>query len=353
MILVGTALSTAGATGGYTSQLRTMTGNYIIPGDITSNFASKFFITDQTAGNVFTTLVDSYRKWDNASVNYFIESKYYLSGSSKFIELGGFYNSSYFPSESTSKSSGTILPYADLATGYGYLNGLGGYAWDGGWAVEDGADDVSWYHGVSIPSGFLLDDQYGYNSTDVDIRLTLRDYEGTIIDDFEFIVSAAAATGNSPDEYLILATESGYGTLHGIAYLINAGIAARGGGLSNNIIFENNGYFSPYRSVPTNLYNDSGYFGALRMSIKDPKTSSTYSNRYIHSVEIGWGSSMQDFINDGIINELSFPLFPFASDVNASNSGMISWTGLPSKITVPTSSYVNYFRGWKIGGALT
>lgn len=355
MVLVGTALSTAGTTGGYTSQLSTMSGNYIIPGDIASNFASKFFITDQTAGNALTTLVDGNRKWANPSVSYFMENKYYLSGSSKFIELGGFYNTLLNPSNEFAKSSGTILPYANLATGYGYLNGSGGYAWDGGWATEDGADPIAWYHGVGVPSGFLFDDLYGYGDQIVDIRLILRDYEGTVIDDFQFVLSSASISlpGNSPDGYLILAGESGFGTIHGLAYLINAGIATHGGGLSNNIIFEENGYFSPYRSIPSGIYNNSYFFSALRMSIKDPRTSSTYSNRYIHSLEIMWGDEMSNWITYASENGIDFPCWPLASDVNAIQSDMTSWTGLPSKITVPASSYSSYFRGWKIGGALT
>jgi hypothetical protein len=88
------------------------------------------------------------------------------------------------------------------------------------------------------------------------------------------------------------------------------------------------------------------------MSIKDPLTSATYGNKYIHSLEIGWGSQMQNFIDDAIVDELDFPAVPFASDVNQTGSGMASWTGLPSKITVPASSQSAYFRGWKIGGSL-
>ena len=355
MVLVGNALSIAGVTGGYDSEPRVMTGNYIIPGDITSKFASKFFITDQVSDNVLTALVDGNRRWYNSSVNYFMENKYYLSGSSKFIELGGFYNTFFNPVEEFAKGSVTILPYADLASGYGYLNGSGGYAWDGGWATEDGADPIAWYHGVCIPSAYFMEDVYGYGDLDVDIRLILRDSAGSIIDDFEFIVSIhGGGVGNTPDLYLIGSSESGWGGIHGLAYLINEkGILGRGNGLSDNIIFEDNGYFAPYRSIPSGLYNDSSYFGGLRMSIKDPRTSSAYSNRYIHSVEIMWGSQMTDFINDGIINDLNFPLFPLASDINSTEGGMTSWTGLPSKIIVPASSYSTYFRGWKIGGALT
>jgi hypothetical protein len=354
MILVGSALSTAGATGGYASELRVMSGNYIIPGDISSKFASKFFITDQVSGNLLTTLVDGNRKWENSSVNYFMENKYYLSGSSKFIELGGFYNSGSLGSDPLAKKRpGTIFPYANLATGYGYLNGSGGYAWDGGWAAEDGADPIAWYHGVGVPTGFLFDDLYGYGDQVVDIRLIIRDYEETVIDDFQFVISGSSYSGNSPDSYIILAGESGFGTIHGLAYLINAGITAHGGGLSNNIIFEDNASFAPYRSIPSGIYNNSSFFSALRMSIKDPRTSSTYSNRYIHSLEIMWGDEMSNWITYASENGIDFPCWPLASDIGESYDAMTSWTGLPSKITVPASSYSSYFRGWKIGGALT
>jgi hypothetical protein len=351
MVLVGTALSAAGVTGGYDSELSVMSGNYIIPSNVTSKFASKFFITDQTSGNIFTTLLDGNRKWHYLSINNFIENKYYLSGSSKFIELGGFYNSAV--SSSTIKVMPVILPNADLGTGYGYLNGSGGYAWDGGWAAEDGVDPIAWFHGVGVPSGYLFDDLYGQGDQVVDIRLILKDSAGLVIDDFEFIVSGITSSGNTPDEYLIIAGESGFGSVHGLAYLINSGIASRGGGLSNNIIFENDNYVAPYRSIGNQIYDKAEYFGGLRMSIKDPRTSSTYSNKYIHSLEIMWGSQMQDFINDAILDELDFPTLPLASDINQTGGNMASWTGLPSKITVPASSYLTYFRGWKIGGALT
>lgn len=352
IVLSGSALSTAGATGGYASELRVISGNYIIPGDISSKFANKFFITDQTSGNAFTTLVDGNRKWENGSLNFFIENKYYLSGSSKFIELGGFYTE-FLGGGVFSKGTSQIYPYANLATGYGYFNGSGGYAWDGGWAVEDGADPIAWYHGVGLPSGFLFDDLYGYGDQIVDIRLILRDYEGTTIDDFTFVISGVTYPGNSPDGYLILAGESGFGDTHGLAYLFNAGIASRGGGLSNNIIFEDNGYFAPYRSIPNGIYNNSSFFSALRMSIKDPRTSTAYGNNYIHSLEIMWGEQMSNFLDYVNENAIDFPAFPLASDINAIGSDMTSWTGLPSKITVPASSYSSYFRGWKIGGALT
>jgi hypothetical protein len=59
---------------------------------------------------------------------------------------------------------------------------------------------------------------------------------------------------------------------------------------------------------------------------------------------------MSEFLFYMVGDQVNFPSFPFASDVNGPT---ISWTGLPSKITVPTSSYTNYFRGWYIGGGLS
>ena len=346
IILTGSSLVSASVTGSYISKPRIMTGNYIIPGDILTNFDNRFYIADNSSGGLFTSLFDGLRKWSAGAINDFINNKYYLSGSSKFIELGGFVKS--YVGESLVR-----IPSADLASGIGYWQGYLGYAWDGGWAIEDGSDPPSYYHGVSIPSGALLEEKYGASEVDVDIRLILRDSAGSVIDDFEFIVSSFGSIGNTPDVYMISASDSGFGNVSGIATLINNGIIARGGGLSNNIIFEANAELCSYTYVQgLHTYDDGYYFGGLKMSIKDPRTSSTYSNRYIHSLEIMWGSQMSDFMYEVIINDGQFPTVPLASDINASGAAMASWTGLPSKITVPSSSYVNYFRGWKIGGSL-
>ena len=248
----------------------------------------------------------------------------------------------------------TRPPWADLASGIGYKNNDAGYAWDGGWWADDGyVDPQAYYHGVCIPTGSLLEEKYGPPSdVDVDIRIILRDSTGSVITDFEFIVSTWGNSGNSPDTYLICAVDTGFGTGYGIASLINTAIAAQPGGLSDNIIFEVNYSLRPYYDGGAESLYINSSFGALKMSIKDPLTSATYGNKYIHSLEIMWGSQMYDFINDAIIDGLDFPTVPFASDVNQTGSGMASWTGLPSKITVPASSQSEYFRGWKIGGSL-
>ena len=349
MILTGASLVSAGVYASYVSKPRIMTGNYIIPGDISTEFDSKFYITDNTSGITFTNLIDGLRKWNTDAINDFVSNKYYLSGSSKFIELAGYrkvYDEFTF--------SFTRPPWADLASGIGYKNNDAGYAWDGGWWADDGyVDPQAYYHGVCIPTGSLLEEKYGPPSdVDVDIRIILRDSTGSVITDFEFIVSTWGNSGNSPDTYLICAVDTGFGTGYGIASLINTAIAAQPGGLSDNIIFEVNYSLRPYYDGGAESLYINSSFGALKMSIKDPLTSATYGNKYIHSLEIMWGSQMYDFINDAIIDGLDFPTVPFASDVNQTGSGMASWTGLPSKITVPASSQSEYFRGWKIGGSL-
>ena len=345
IILNGDVLVNIGATGGYSTQPGVMTGNYIVPNDIASRFASKFFITDQSLGGVLTALVDGNRKWNNNAVSDFMENKYYLSGSSKFIELGGFY-------QTTLNGATVNLPRADLASGYGYTYNSGNYTWDGGWPTVDGPPIPSeWFHGVSIPSSLLLYNLYNY-TVNIDVRLKLRDSAGSIIDDFQFIISPVNGEGNTPDLLMITAGETSWGSFNGLDYLINSGIASRGGGLSNNIIFENNQDLSPYNDLPNGLYNGYGAFGALKMSIIDPRTSSTYSNRYIHSLEITWGTQMSEFIFYMVGDQTDFPTFPFASDLNALST-TISWTGLPSKITVPAPSYTDYTRGWLIGGGLS
>ena len=349
MVLTGTALVAAGVTGGYSSMDRIMLGNYIIPNDVSSKFDNRFYITDNSSGSVFTNLIDGLRKWNTDAVNDFVSNKYYLSGSSKFIE-----NAGYRKVYDEFAMSFSRPPFADLASGIGYKNNYAGYAWDGGWWADDGyADPQAYYHGVCIPTGSLLEEKYGLPSdVDVDIRITLRDSTGSVITDFEFIVSTWGNSGNSPDTYLICAVDTGFGTGYGIASLINTAIVAQPGGLSNNIIFEVNYSLRPYYDGGAESLYINSSFGALKMSIKDPLTSATYGNKYIHSLEIGWGSQMQDFINDAILDELDFPTVPFASDVNQTGSGMASWTGLPSKITVPASSQSTYFRGWRIGGEL-
>jgi hypothetical protein len=134
-------------------------------------------------------------------------------------------------------------------------------------------------------------------TVNIDVRLKLRDSAGSIIDDFQFIISPVNGEGNTPDLLMITAAETSWGSFNGLDYLLNSGIASRGGGLSNNIIFENNQDLSPYNDLPNGLYNGYGAFGALKMSIMDPRTSSTYSNRYIHSLEITWGTQMSEFIS--------------------------------------------------------
>lgn len=344
IILSGSVLVNMGATGGYSTDPGVMTGNYIIPGDIASKFASKFFITDQSLGGVLTALVDGNRKWNLYAISDFMENKYYLSGSSKFIELGGFYQTTF--------GGATVnFPNADLASGYGYTYNSGNYAWDGGWpAVEEsGYYPSEWFHGVSIPSSRLIYELYGY-TVDIDIRIKLKDSSGSIIVDYTSIISTDNSEGNTPDLYMITAGNTLFGSSVGLAYMLNAVIDGAGGGLTDNIIFEDTPDLAPYMETPTGIYNFYSYFGALKMSIIDPRTSSTYSNRYIHSLEITWGTNMSNFIDSMIADQTDFPAFPFASDVNEPS---ISWTGLPSKITVPTSSYTNYFRGWLIGGGLS
>jgi hypothetical protein len=324
-----------------------MTGNYIRPSDVSSQFDNRFYISDNLASNTFTSLVDGLRKWNTNAVGDFIENKYYLSGSSKFIELGGYGNI----------FNGVVSirpPVANLASGIGYKNNYLGYLWDGGWALEDGyGNPVSDYHGICIPTSAFIEDIYGQPGVDVDIRIILKDSAGSTITNFEFVVSISGNTGNTPDGYMISACDTTYGNFSGIATLINAGIAARPGVLSNNVIFEVNNNLSPYYDGGAEgIYALNQYFGGLKMSIKDPKTSSTYSDRYIHSVEIMWGTLMQNFLNTVAINLGQFPTVPFASNVNSSGVGMASWTGLPSKITVPSPSHLSYFRGWRIGGSL-
>lgn len=354
IILNGSALSSAGITGGYTTSPRTMSGNYIIPGDIASNFNSKFYISDNLSGNIFTTLVDGLRKWNTAAVSDFVLNKYYLSGSSKFIELGGY--KKVFIESPDPLGFGYFIrpPFADLASGIGYKNNYLSYLWDGGWAAEDGYGyPTSAYHGICIPTSAFIEEIYGGGVVNVDVRIILKDSAGSTITDFQFDLSASSNTGNTPDLYMISACDTSYGNFYGIVSLLNAGIAARPGGLSNNIIFESNISLSPYYDGGAEgIYLANSYFGGMKMSIKDPRTSSTYSNRYIHSMEISWGSQMQSFLTEVGLDFGPFPTAPFASSVTASGASMASWTGLPSKITVPTSSYTNYFRGWKIGGSL-
>jgi hypothetical protein len=339
IILTGSALSSAGITGPYTSLGRVMSGNYIIPGDISSQFYNRFYISDYLSGTILTTLQDGLRKWSSAAIADFIENKYYLSGSSKFIELGG-YNK--------------MLPVANLASGIGYLGNYIGYLWDGGYAAADGfSSPAKSYHGVCVPSSSMLNDLYRYSGVGVDLRILLKDSSGSTITDFTFTISNENNPGNSPDGYLITALDSLYNNRSGLASLINDSISSEPGGLSNNIIFENVSTLSPYYDGGGDgIYTQgSRYFGGLKMSIKNPKTSSTYLNKYIHSMEIMWGEEMNAFINN-IRGKDQFPLSSFASDVKSTGADMASWTGLPSTITIPASSYANYFRGWKIGGSL-
>lgn len=347
MILTGTSLVAAGVTGGYSSMDRIMSGKYIIPNDISSKFDNRFYISDNTSGDILTNLIDGLRKWNEAAVNDFVSNKYYLSGSSKFIELGGY--------QKVYSEFGFIRPpWADLASGIGYKENYAGYAWDGGWWAEEGnVDPQEYYHGVCIPSGLLLKDLYELpEDYRVDLKITLRDSVGSLITSFQFAASEWGVEGNSPDGYLISASNTNFGTEIGIAKKITEAINSQSGGLSNNIAFEFNSDLSPYFDGGAELlYNkNKDIFKGIKMSISNPLTSATYGNKYIHSFEIGWGERMEYLLKNPPAS--GFPAVPFASDVNQTASGMASWTGLPSKITVPASSQSTYFRGWKIGGSL-
>jgi len=307
-------------------------GNYIITGDVSTNFSDKFWITDYTTSGALLTqyaavTASTTRKWSNSYISDFLSNTYHLSNSSKYIENAGFNNSN-------------SQPNANLATVVGYLQpNEAGYSWNGGYSGVD-------KHGVCVPTSQLINLLYGYSGAVVDLNVVLYSTSGIALSTTNVILSPSGGAGNTPDGYLLRAQTDGSA---GIADLINLFLASNS--MNTYIQAQAQNFYSCYEggngfgSIP-NYYN-STTFNGLKISVLQP----TYAGNQIGSIGITWGPAYQSHISliPGLPSSSILNL-PFAG-TNTSTSSFISWSGLNQRLYVnPNTS--PYFRGWKLGGSL-
>ena len=338
MILSGAILDNMGV--GYAPSSEISLGNYIKPGDVHSKLDDSVYLTDYLTtggGSSLTSLSAAIgtgnRDWSNAAIMVYLANDYYISGSSKYIETGGY--------------TANKTPIRNLASVVAYNLGMAGYNW-GGTAGSPPAN----FHGVSILSSFGADDLYGSASA-IDIVVVLYTSDGEVIDGDTITLSDGGDSGNSYDGRMILAQDTPYNTGYGIKSLMNNRFAVTG--WDDYLIVEEAEYFAPYQNggSTTGTRYDSNKFHGIRVSVKDPYF---FGTGYIHSVYIGWGAGYSAFLAgvNGTIpaNQYSVLASPFSS-VNTSKTSKQSWTGMPGLIYQPNNSnYQDYFKGWEYGGAL-
>lgn len=323
----GTNLSSSGIT--VPNLPRFNVGNYIITGDVNTNFSDKFWITDYTTSGALLTeysaaLGVGSRKWSTSYIQSFMANTYHLSNSSKYIENAGFSTPGY-------------LPLANLSTIIGVYALEAGYGWNGGYA---GA------YGVAIPTRSLINDYYSISGVSIGVDVKIYDTSNNIIDTIAVDLTAGG-TGNTPDGYLMKAQSDGYG--QGIASRLNSAFSSAGWG--SYLLAEAQSYYSCYENgagngvVDVAYQYDSSKFYGLRVSVTQPE----YSSNPIGSLSIEWSSSYLSAISS--VNPNSVLKIPFAGSSVSSPNSFRSWTGMNQRIyTNPNTT--PYFRGWKLGGSL-
>ena len=342
MILNGSLLDSLGVS--YPASPEISTGNYIKTGYVHSFLDDSIYLTDYfttSGGGQITTLSQSIgtgnRDWSNAAITSYLMNEYYVSGSSKYIENGGYLTSSFFYNKA---------PKYDLASVVAYNLGIEGYNFGG----TSGVPPAN-FHGVSILSSYGTDNLYGWAGT-IDIDIDLYNSNGDLIDSDTVIFSSGGDSGNSYDGMLILSQDTTYNGIYGIKSIMNSRFAVTG--WDSCLIVEEAEYFSPYQNGGNSMAKryDSNNFHGLRISIKEPYL---YSD-YIHSVDINWGAGYASFlssVNGQIPTSHYNALASRFSSPLSSKSSKQSWTGLPNPIYPPRAeSYSDYFKGWKYGGSL-
>jgi len=335
IILNGSALDQLAVAEGYpmkTANNEMDQGNYISPGFVSSNMYDSFVVTDYvTSGSGssisgISSFIGSNRDWSNDAILGYLQNEHYFSGSSKFIENGGY--------------GGKKAPLQDLVSVQAYNSSIAGYNWSG-----TGGSPPANLHGVCVPSSYFFDFVYGDSFPDVDINVVLRNTSNTIISSFTVILSSGGSLGNSYDGYLILAQDTGFNTFDGIATLINNEITSQG--LNTNIVVESQDYWAPYENGGNELSPryDKNSFHGLRVNILEPNIGGNILN----SVSMEWGSGYNSIMSSIAIlgNDYKTLSRPFAS---ATTSTTRSWTGLRNPIVRPGTG--TYFKGFKIGGQL-
>jgi hypothetical protein len=310
---------------------RFVQGNYIIPGDVVSNFSNSFWITDYTNSGALLTTYSTFggsqtRQWSNTYITEFIRNRFHLSNSSKFIENAGFTQG--------------LTPVANLASVVGYLNNEGNYNWSGGYTGGNNK------HGVCVPSSNLFQSLYGISNATVDCTIKLYGAGNNQIFTTDVILSAPGTAGNSPDGMLLVSSYTPYGP--GIENIINAALIPAG--VSSNIVIQEESYFSCYETggaypVSSNLgLYDSSTFKGLRLSVSNP----VYNGVEIDSIEITWGPLYTSAISS--LPSQSVFRYPIAGS-STNSTAYISWLGLNRRVYRNPNTNP-YFRGWKFGGSL-
>ena len=337
MIWSGSLLDSMGAA--YTSSSEISIGNYIKPGYLNSRFDDIVYLTDYLTtggGNALTSLSSEVgtgnRDWSNTAMLEYLTNYYYASGSSKYIENYGY---------TTNKT-----PKANLASVSAYGLGMAGYNWGG-----TGGTPPANFHGVSILSSRGGDDLYG-SAGAMDIDITLYNSDSEVLDSDVIILSDGGDDGNSYDGRMILAQDTPYNSGYGIKSLINNHLAATG--WNKFLVVDEAEWFAPYQNggSTTGTRYSSNKFHGLRVSIKEP----LFYGDYIQYVSINWGPGYAAFLASVIgtipTNQYSVLASPFSSALSSKTTKQ-SWTGIPSLIFPPNGySYLDYFKGWKYGGAL-
>jgi hypothetical protein len=338
MLLSGSILDSMGVLYGTSSEISL--GNYIKPGDVHSKLDDSVYLTDYLTtggGGLLTSLSAAIgtgnRDWSDTAIIEYLTNYYYASGSSKYIETGGY----------TSNKT----PVRNLVSVVAYGLGMQGYNWGG-----TGGTPPSNFHGVSILSSQGGDDLYGSSAT-MDIAIELYDFEGTVLDSGVIVLSDGGDPGNSYDGRMILAQDTPYNTGLGIKSLMNNHFAFNG--WDDYLVVEEAEWFAPYQnggSTTGPRYNSNEFHG-LRLSIKEPLF---YGTDYIQSIIINWGPGYSTFLASVSgtipINQYNVLASPFASTTTSKTSKQ-SWTGIPYFIYPPNSSnYQDYYKGWQYGGSL-
>ncbi len=312
VILNKSQLDIAGASY-LTTNSEFISGSYILPSGITNIFNYNIYVTDYTttSPNALTNL-ETLRGWNDEDIEEFLKNSYYKSASSKYIET-----------VKTSTIQGREL----------YKNGMPGiaYTWDGGYSVSPEVSEP----GVFAPSSKFFDDFLDGGGL-VEVALSFNVYVtgGELIDSLKISLSNAGDSGNSIDEYLITAQSTSYGTLDGIAEIIQKTLSTSD--FADNILVESGIEFIPIQSTA------SKDFYGIRVSIVDPYVVSLGID--IGYVEITWHSSYLEYLDSRGATDL-------AVNFSSSTVGVNSFSGLPQYIgnfTSPQSTK----RGWSLGGEI-
>jgi hypothetical protein len=305
----------------YVGNSQFSTGSYILAGGINTTLYDNLYLTDYTTvPNTALTFsnLKNIRYWSTSAINKFLENKYYLSGSSKYIET---------------ISPGDLGTTNTLMYNSTYLS----IDWAGGYTLTSG-----FRPGLALPSSRLFFAKFSgaVVTVDVDVNVYREGSGSSLIGTYNVVISSGGSSGagNTPDNLLITAQDSSYGSMNGLARIL--GIATASTSFANNIIFEASRYYCPRETI-----TDNDIFQGIAVHIKDPLHSST--GRYIGRVEISWGNAYLSGLSG--LGLSAGPLaYPFTSDTGISFTGIRGSVGYP----YPDMTRNSYTKGWEIGGAI-